>query len=95
MGKPKWWVCGGCKSLNDMPAAKCFNCRAAKPADPTLIDDHYSEVGSGARRVGVTVDLATVGDLTRPDPLETAKGGEDDGCLRRVGRAGRWFGAAG
>ena len=32
-----------------MPAAKCFNCRAAKPADPTLIDDHYSEVGSGAR----------------------------------------------
>ncbi len=76
MGKPKWWVCGGCKSLNDMPAAKCYKCRAAKPADPTLIDDQYSEVSSGPSRVGITVDLATVGDLTRPDPLETAKGGE-------------------
>ncbi len=76
MGKPKWWVCSGCKSLNDIPAAKCYNCRAAKPADPTLIDDQYSEVSSGTPRVGISVDLAMVGDLIRPDPLETAKGGE-------------------
>ncbi len=76
MGKPKWWVCSGCKSLNDIPAAKCYKCRAAKPADATLIDDQYSEVSSGTPRVGISVDLAMVGDLIRPDPLETAKGGE-------------------
>ena len=75
MGKAKWWICDGCKSLNDVPANKCYKCRDPKPADPTLIDDEYSEVGGGQNRVGVTVDLAQVGHLTRPDPIEKAEPG--------------------
>jgi hypothetical protein len=75
MGKAKWWVCDSCKSLNDLPASKCYKCAIARPKDPTLIDDQYSRVGGGERRVGVTVDLSQVGDLTRPDPVETAQGG--------------------
>ena len=75
MGKAKWWICDGCKSLNDVPANKCYKCRDPKPADPTLIDDEYSEVGGGQKRVGVTVDLSQVGDLTRPDPVEKAQPG--------------------
>jgi len=39
MGKAKWWVCDSCKSLNDLPANKCYKCRAEKPANPTLMDD--------------------------------------------------------
>jgi formin 2 len=75
MGKAKWWVCESCTSLNDLPANKCYNCRVPKPGDPKLIDDNYSQVGGGQKRVGITVDLAKIGDLTRPDPLETAAGG--------------------
>ena len=75
MGKAKWWVCDSCKSLNDLPANKCYKCRTAQPKDPTLIDDQYSKVGGGERRVGITVDLSQVGELTRPDPVETAQGG--------------------
>lgn len=74
MAKPKWWVCDGCHSLNDLPANKCYNCRAEKPESPRLMDDHYSEVVSH-KRVGITVDLSKVGDLTRPDPIETQQGG--------------------
>ena len=74
MGTAKWWVCDSCTSLNDLPANKCYKCRVPKSADPTLIDDAYSQVGGG-QRVGVTVDLSKVGDLTRPDPIETAEGG--------------------
>lgn len=75
MGKAKWWVCDDCVSLNDLPANKCYKCRKDKPDDPKLIDDQYSEVGGGGQRVGITVDMAQVGDLTRPDPVETAQGG--------------------
>ncbi len=75
MGKAKWWVCDSCKSLNDLPANKCYKCRETKPGNPTLIDDQYSEVRGSQQRVGITVDLSKVGDLTRPDPLETADGG--------------------
>ena len=75
MGKAKWWVCDDCKSLNDLPANKCYNCREPKPSDPRLFDDQYSQVGGGQQRVGITVDLDKVGDLTRPDPVETAAGG--------------------
>jgi hypothetical protein len=74
MGKAKWWVCDSCKSLNDLPANKCYKCRQSKPKDPELIDDQYSKVGGGSR-VSVSVDLSQVGDLTRPDPVETAEGG--------------------
>lgn len=74
MGKAKWWVCEGCVSLNDVPANKCYKCHQPKPSDPKLIDDQYSEVG-GEKRVGITVNLDKVGDLTRPDPTETAAGG--------------------
>lgn len=74
MGKAKWWVCDDCHSLNDLPANKCYKCRAAKPANPRQMDDKYSEVGS-QRRVGITVDLSQLGDLTRPDPVETQSGG--------------------
>ena len=75
MGTAKWWVCDACKSLNDLPANKCYNCRGDKPDAPTLIDDQYSKVGGGENRVGVSVDMSKVGDLTRPDPIETAAGG--------------------
>lgn len=76
MGKAKWWVCNDCKSLNDLPANKCYKCFTTKPHSPSLIDDQYAHVGGGdERRVGVTVDLSKVGDLTRPDPIETAEGG--------------------
>jgi hypothetical protein len=74
MGKAKWWVCDDCHSLNDLPANKCYNCRAGKPANPREIDDHYDEVVTN-QRVGITVDLSQVGDLSRPDPLETQSGG--------------------
>jgi len=74
MGKAKWWVCDGCHSLNDLPANKCYNCRAAKPANPRQIDDRYDEVVSN-QRVGITVDLSQVGDLSRRDPIETQSGG--------------------
>lgn len=75
MGKAKWWVCEDCTSLNDLPANKCYKCRVSKPRDPKLFDDQYSHVGGGDQRVGITVDLANVGDLTRPDPVESAEGG--------------------
>ena len=74
MGKAKWWVCGECKSLNDKPANKCYNCRSPKPDNPTLMDDEYSEVGGGQQRVGITVDLSQV-DLATPDPKETQRAG--------------------
>ncbi|MEA2027261.1 MAG: hypothetical protein U9O18_11265 [Chloroflexota bacterium] len=75
MGKARWWVCEGCKSLNDLPANKCYNCRVARPASPSLIDDQYGVVGGDTKRVGITVDLSQVADLTNPDPIETQKGG--------------------
>jgi len=74
MGKAKWWVCEGCHSLNDLPANKCFSCHEPKPSNPRTLDDEYSEVGS-QQRVGITVDLAKVGDLTNPDPIEADRGG--------------------
>ena len=75
MGKAKWWVCESCKSLNDLPANKCYNCRAEKTSTPSLIDDQYAEVGGGQQRVGITVDLSQVSDLVRRDPIETQAGG--------------------
>jgi len=75
MGTAKWWVCDSCKSLNDLPANKCYKCREPQPANPTLFDDQYGEVGGDQKRVGITVDLDQVGDLTRRDPIETAEGG--------------------
>jgi hypothetical protein len=75
MGKPRWWVCEGCNSLNDLPANKCYKCRASKPSNPALMDDRYSEVGGAQRRVGISVDRSLVGDLTRRDPVETQTGG--------------------
>ena len=84
MGKAKWWVCDSCHSLNDLPASKCFNCRAGKSPNPRLIDDQYGEVQS-QQRVGITVDLSQVGDLTRPDPVETQSGG---GIIEAFGERG-------
>ena len=75
MGKARWWVCSDCKSLNDLPANRCYKCRVEKPANPRLIDDQYSDVGSTQARVGITVDLSKLAELTSPDPLETARGG--------------------
>lgn len=76
MGKPKWWVCQDCKSLNDIPANKCYKCRARKPSDPALIDDQYEQLGGGSHaRVGVSVDRSQVGSLVAPDPSERAQGG--------------------
>lgn len=75
MGKARWWVCGACKSLNDLPAEKCYHCRTKKPDEPTLMDDQYSQVGGETKRVGVSVDRALVSELTAPDPIERAPGG--------------------
>jgi hypothetical protein len=76
MGRAKWWVCDDCKSLNDLPANKCYKCHTNKPDNPSLIDDQYGHVGGGeSHRVSVTVDLSKVGDLTAPDPVESADGG--------------------
>lgn len=76
MGNAKWWVCGDCKSLNDLPANKCYNCRHPKPSQPMLIDDQYDQVSSGSqKRVGISVDLSQVGSLVSRDPLEQSKGG--------------------
>ncbi len=76
MGKATWWVCDDCKSLNDLPANKCYNCRTARPVDPVLIDDQYDQVNAGAKkRVGISVDLSQVGSLIAPDPLERQQGG--------------------
>ena len=75
MGKAKWWVCSECTSLNDLPANKCYKCRAERPSSARLIDDEYSEVSSAQDRVSVSVDLSKLGDLSAPDPRESAKGG--------------------
>ena len=75
MAKVKWWMCEGCRSLNDLPANKCYKCRAGKPANPTLLDDQYGQVNTAQRRVGITVDLSRIGELTARDPRETEHGG--------------------
>lgn len=72
MGKAKWWVCEGCKSLNDIPAKKCYNCYAKKPSDPTLISDDHGPVDGAMTRVGVSVDRSMVAALVARDPKETA-----------------------
>jgi hypothetical protein len=66
-------MCDGCRSLNDMPANKCYKCRTPRPASPTLLDDQYGQV-SDKPRVGVRVDLSRVAELASRDPLETQKG---------------------
>jgi hypothetical protein len=84
MVKPRWWVCPGCRSLNDVPARTCYKCRTRKPADPTLLDDEYGEVGGGPARVGISVDVARIAELVSRDPLEAHKGSgpvEDDDVL--------------
>ena len=72
MGNAKWWVCDDCKSLNDVPAKKCYNCRTKRPANPTLIDDRYSQVKTKGR-VSVTVDRSMVAALVARGPSETAR----------------------
>lgn len=60
-----------------MPANKCYNCRVARPSSPALIDERYDQVSAGSgKRVGISVDLAQVGTLVAPDPMERYKGGE-------------------
>ena len=86
MAKARWWMCDGCRSLNDMPANKCCNkCRAPRPASPTLLDDQYGQV-SDKPRVGVSVELSRVagtGSATiQGDPEERRR-------LRGVHGAGR------
>lgn len=71
MAKARWWMCADCRSLNDLPANRCYKCRAAKPADPSLLDDQYGLVSRGTPRVGITVDLSRIGELIAPDPKET------------------------
>jgi hypothetical protein len=65
-------MCDGCRSLNDMPANKCYKCRAPRPASPTLLDDQYGQV-SDKPRVGVSVELSRVAELAARDPRETQK----------------------
>ncbi len=68
-------MCDGCRSLNDMPANKCYKCRSPRPASPTLLDDQYGQVGEAKARVGVSVDRSRVAELAARDPLESQKGG--------------------
>ena len=75
-----------------MPASKCYNCRVERPAHPSLIDDQYGSVSSGQARVGITVDLAKLAELTSPDPRETAKGG---GVIEAFGKDDEHATAAG
>jgi hypothetical protein len=95
MATAKWWVCDSCRSLNDIPANKCYKCRAQKPSHPTLIDANYVQVGSTQKRVGVTVDRSRVAELTAPQPVERepgsgvfeAYGATDDQPLEAVRKA--------
>ena len=66
-------MCDGCKSLNDMPANKCYKCRTPRPSSPTLLDDQYGQVG-GKPRVAVSVDLSRVAELAARDPVESQRG---------------------
>ena len=75
MAKARWWMCDGCRSLNDMPANKCYKCRSPRPANPTLLDDQYGQVGGAQARVGVSVDRSRVAELAARDPVESQKGG--------------------
>jgi hypothetical protein len=96
MATAKWWVCDSCRSLNDIPANKCYKCRTQKPSQPTLIDADYVRVGSTQTRVGVTVDRSMVAELTAPQEVETrpgtgvfeAYGAMDDQPLESVRTAG-------
>jgi translation initiation factor IF-2 len=33
MAATDWWVCPGCRTLNDLPSRRCFSCRAKRPRD--------------------------------------------------------------
>lgn len=68
-------MCDGCRSLNDMPANKCYKCRSPRPANPTLLDDQYGQVGGAQARVGISVDRSRVAELAARDPVESQKGG--------------------
>jgi hypothetical protein len=74
MATAKWWVCDDCRSLNDIPANRCYKCRAHKPSHPTLIDADYAQVASTQTRVGITVQRSQLSELTAPQAMETAKG---------------------
>jgi translation initiation factor IF-2 len=74
MGQMSWWVCDECKSLNDLPAKKCYKCRAAKPSNARVVNP-VADLGTGQpKRVGVSVKLSDVGDLSSPDPKERQAG---------------------
>jgi hypothetical protein len=95
MPAAKWWICDSCKSLNDLPARKCYNCRAGKPANPSILDDHYTQVGGGQQRVGIRVSRSMISELAARDPKETepsrgvieAYGAQDDQPLESARQA--------
>ena len=33
MGESDWWLCGQCRSLNNLSAGKCYSCHRSKPKD--------------------------------------------------------------
>jgi hypothetical protein len=74
MARARWWLCDSCKSLNDMPATKCYKCRTPRPASPTLLDDQYAQVGGAAPRVSISVDRAKIAELAARDPIEAQRG---------------------
>ncbi|HKZ91342.1 MAG TPA: hypothetical protein VJZ50_04325, partial [Candidatus Limnocylindrales bacterium] len=74
MAKATWWVCDSCRSLNDMPANKCYKCRTQKPDNPTLIDSSYAQVAGPQARVGISVQRSRVGELSAQRPVETQRG---------------------
>ena len=74
MAKARWWLCDSCKSLNDIPATKCYKCRAMRPARPTILDDQYAQVGGPTSRVAISVDRSKISELAARDPIETEQG---------------------
>jgi hypothetical protein len=58
MANGTWWVCDECKSLNDLPAKKCYKCRTPRPPQARIVNP-LADLSSGPpKRVGVTVQLS-------------------------------------
>jgi hypothetical protein len=39
MGESDWWMCGHCRSLNNLSARKCYSCHRGKPKDSARASD--------------------------------------------------------
>jgi len=44
MGEADWWLCGGCLSLNNLAARKCYSCRQPRPRDAVRASEYLGYV---------------------------------------------------